>query len=135
VVSRPNDIHEAFVREDSRNRHKPSGKRLADADNVRTGSLFMLITHHSASSAESSLDLVENHQHIILRAKVAYLLQVTLWRDNYTSLSLHGFHHIGHDVFVCFESFLQSIRISVFNYLEARSERSEVGPALIIVAS
>eukprot|EP00515_Schizochytrium_aggregatum_P017286 CAMPEP_0202097642 /NCGR_PEP_ID=MMETSP0965-20130614/1310_1 /ASSEMBLY_ACC=CAM_ASM_000507 /TAXON_ID=4773 /ORGANISM="Schizochytrium aggregatum, Strain ATCC28209" /LENGTH=849 /DNA_ID=CAMNT_0048666027 /DNA_START=98 /DNA_END=2648 /DNA_ORIENTATION=+ len=101
---------------------------LAEDDDVRAD---VLVVHaeHAAGAAEASLDLVCDHEHVVLGAEVAHALEVALVRDEDAGLALDGLEHVRGDVGVALELGLERGEVVVGHELETGHVGAKVGVA------
>ena len=71
-----------------------TAERLAKRDNVGTN-LFVLGRHHVASAAKAGLNLIGDHEHVVLGTQLAHALQVAVARQHNASLALNRLEHNG----------------------------------------
>ena len=101
VRARRQDVAAGIRRHDSADRHA-AAKTLCHSDNVRLD-VVLLEGKQAAGTADTSLHLVDDEQHILLAAELLYLLDELAVKRQDTALALDQLHHdgAGHIVRLC----------------------------------
>ena len=101
VRARRQDVAASIRRHDSADRHA-AAKTLCHSDNVRLD-VVLLEGKQAADTADTSLHLVDDEQHVLLAAELLYLLDELAVKRQDTALTLNQLHHdgAGHIVRLC----------------------------------
>lgn len=95
----------------------------------------MVAREHVTSTAETSLDLISAHKHVVLSAKFTDFLDISGLGNNDTTLTLDRLNEDTSNVRISLEHALQVSSVVVVEQLEARSEGTELLVTRLIVAS
>ena len=129
VVSRLKHVHDGAICEEGTHREDPATERLAQRDGVGSDAR-MLEGKHSARPSQSGLNLIQDHQHIVLGAECPHLREVALRRHNDAPLRLDWLKQhrgrIGRD------GRFDGIGVTEGNALEAWSVRPKAGVVLLL---
>ena len=74
-----------------------AAERLADQRDVGLDA-FVLLGEQRAGAAEPGLDLVQYHQHVVVRAKPSHAPKIALGRDHHAGLALDRLRQHRHGV-------------------------------------
>lgn len=85
-------IHNERVGEAARDGIHASAHRFTHHEDVRAN-VFPVDGEHLAGTTKAGLDLVCDHQHVILLAEGLHALEVALMRNDYATLALNWFNH------------------------------------------
>ncbi len=90
-------VKNRFRADHGADRHQPASQRLGQEQNIR-GDIFRFAGKQGAGPAQPGLDLVQDQQHLVLRADLFCCGQVTGWRYHYAALALDRLYDKGGEV-------------------------------------
>ena len=86
------------------------------------------------SSAHACLNLVHNHEHVVLGAESSDLFEIAILRNDDATFALNRLKHDSNDVGVGFKLLCEGRNIVILNEREAWGERSESVGSFRIIA-
>lgn len=125
VLTGLDEGHDLVVSKDSGHGDGTTTESLTEDDHI--GADVLVVTgKHLTGTCKTSLDLIGDHENVVLLGNLTDSLEVSFIGHDDTSLALDVFEVVGSDVGVRLELFLESVEVVVRDKLEAGHEGAEL---------